>query len=89
MEIGLFFQLPAWPDQRPGDRYEDTLRQIWLFRRMFSMMVSSDGTNAWEATEELLQQLKKSRSNGEYLHMLESQHKVAQMSRQPATAGRR
>ena len=30
MEIGLFFQLPAWPDQRPGDRYEDTLRQIEL-----------------------------------------------------------
>lgn len=30
MEIGLFFQLPAWPEQRPGDRYEDTLRQIEL-----------------------------------------------------------
>ena len=30
MEIGLFFQLPAWPDQRPADRYEDTLRQIEL-----------------------------------------------------------
>ena len=30
MEIGLFYQLPAWPEQRPGDRYEDTLRQIEL-----------------------------------------------------------
>ncbi len=86
---------PAMDIHRSGTRREelllaeDTLRQIWLFRRMFGMMVSSDGTNAWEATEELLQRLKKSRSNGEYLHMLESQHKVAQMSRQPATAGRR
>ena len=34
MEIGLFFQLPAWPEQRPGDRYEDTLRQIELGDRL-------------------------------------------------------
>ena len=30
MEIGLFFQLPVWPEQRADDRYEETLRQIEL-----------------------------------------------------------
>lgn len=30
METGLFFQLPAWPEQQPATRYEETLRQIEL-----------------------------------------------------------
>ncbi|PZC50308.1 MAG: Flavin-dependent oxidoreductase, luciferase family [Chloroflexi bacterium] len=34
MEIGLFFQLPVWPEQRADDRYEETLRQIELADRL-------------------------------------------------------
>ena len=30
MEVSLFYQLPAWPEQQPAQRYEDTLRQVAL-----------------------------------------------------------
>ena len=30
MDVALFYQLPAWPEQRPDQRYEDTIRQVAL-----------------------------------------------------------
>ena len=86
---------PAMDIHRSGTRREellldeDTLRRVWLFRRFISTRISSDNATPWEVTEEVLQRLRKSRSNAEYLQLLEDQYKVAQMSRQPATAGRR
>ena len=86
---------PAMDIHRSGTRREelllseDTLRQVWLFRRFISTRISSDNATPWEVTEEVLQRLRKSRNNAEYLQLLEDQYKVAQMSRQPATAGRR
>ena len=86
---------PAMDINRSGTRREelllseDTLRQVWLLRRIFSTRISSDNATPWEANEDVLQRIRKSRSNAEYLQLLESQYKVAQMSRQPATAGRR
>ena len=86
---------PAMDIHRSGTRREEllldegTLRQVWLFRRMFSMRLSSDNAVPWEVNEEVLQLLRKSRSNAEYLELLERQSKMAQMGRQPATAGRR
>ena len=86
---------PAMDINRSGTRREelllseDTLRQVWLFRRFISTRISSDNATPWEVNEEVLQRLRKSRGNAEYLQLLEDQYKVAQMSRQPATAGRR
>ncbi len=86
---------PAMDIHRSGTRREellldeDTLRRVWLFRRFISTRISSDNATPWEVNEEVLQRLRKSRSNAEYLQLLEDQYKVAQMSRQPATAGRR
>lgn len=28
MDVSLFYQIPAWPEQDPQQRYEDTLRQV-------------------------------------------------------------
>ena len=86
---------PAMDINRSGTRREelllseDTLRQVWLFRRFISTRLSSDNVTPWEVNEEVLQRLRKSRGNAEYLQLLEDQYKVAQMGRQPVTAGRR
>jgi len=66
---------PAMDIQRSGTRREellldeDTLRQVWLLRRMVSM-ISSDSVNFAEATERVLDRLKKTKSNADFLATL-------------------
>ena len=66
---------PAMDIQRSGTRREellldeDTLRQVWLLRRMVSM-ISSDSINFAEATERVLDRLKKTKSNADFLATL-------------------
>jgi transcription termination factor Rho len=63
---------PALDIPRSGTRREellldeDTLRQVWLLRRMVSM-VSSDTLHASEATEKVLERLRKTKNNKEFL----------------------
>ena len=45
---------------------EDSLKQVWLLRRMVSM-ISSDTIQAPEHTEKLLDRLKKTKTNPEFL----------------------
>ncbi len=44
----------------------DTMRQVWLLRRMVSML-NDEGQNLGEATERVLQRMAKSRTNAEFL----------------------
>jgi len=66
---------PAIDIQRSGTRREellldeDTLKQIRLLRRMVSL-IGSDSVNFAEATERVLDRLKKSKSNAEFLAAL-------------------
>ena len=66
---------PAIDIQRSGTRREellmdeDTLKQVWLLRRMVSM-ISSDSANYAEATERVLDRLRKSKTNAEFLAAL-------------------
>ena len=63
---------PAMDIQRSGTRREellmdeDTLKQVWLLRRMVAM-VASDSTNTVEATERIVDRLRKSKTNAEFL----------------------
>ncbi len=63
---------PAIDIQKSGTRREellldeDTLKQVWLLRRMASMISSNSVTSA-EATERVLDRLKKSKTNAEFL----------------------
>ncbi len=63
---------PAIDIPRSGTRREellldeDTLKQVWLLRRM-ATMISSDSANFAEATERVLTRLKKSKTNAEFL----------------------
>ncbi len=63
---------PAIDIQRSSTRREELLldekdlKQIWLLRRMASM-IASDSVNFTEATERVLDRLRKSRSNAEFL----------------------
>jgi transcription termination factor Rho len=66
---------PAVDIQRSGTRREEllidenTLKQIWLLRRMWSM-VASDSVNFIEATERVLDRLRKTKTNAEFLASL-------------------
>jgi transcription termination factor Rho len=66
---------PAMDIQRSGTRREEllmdenTVKQVWLLRRMVSM-ISSDSVNFAEATERVLDRLKKTKSNTEFLATL-------------------
>lgn len=66
---------PAINIERSGTRREellldeDTLKQVWLLRRMVSM-ISSDSPNFAEATERVLDRLRKSKTNVEFLATL-------------------
>ncbi|MFC2052202.1 transcription termination factor Rho [Chloroflexota bacterium] len=66
---------PAINIERSGTRREellldeDTLKQVWLLRRMVSM-ISSDSVNFAEATERVLDRLRKSKTNAEFLATL-------------------
>jgi transcription termination factor Rho len=66
---------PAMDIERSGTRREellldsDTLRKAWLLRRMVSM-ISSDSANYAEAMERLLDRMRKTRTNTEFLSTL-------------------
>jgi len=42
------------------------LQKVWLLRRMVAM-ISNDSNNLIEATEKVMERLKKSKSNAEFL----------------------
>ncbi len=66
---------PAIDIQRSGTRREEllldepTLKQVWLLRRMISM-ISGDSMNSTEATEKVLERMGKTPSNAEFLATL-------------------
>ena len=66
---------PAIAIDRSGTRREElildeaTLKKVWLLRRMVGM-ITSDGTNASEATGKVLESLGKTKSNKEFLATL-------------------
>jgi transcription termination factor Rho len=63
---------PAMDIQRSGTRREEllldenTLKQVWLLRRMVSM-IASDSVTFTEATERVLDRLAKTKTNAEFL----------------------
>jgi len=63
---------PSIDIQRSGTRREellldeDTLKQVWLLRRMVAM-IASDSTNLVEATERIVDRMRKSKTNAEFL----------------------
>ena len=63
---------PAMDIQRSGTRREEllldgnTLKQVWLLRRMVSM-IASDSVNFAETTERVLDRMAKTRNNAEFL----------------------
>jgi transcription termination factor Rho len=67
---------PAIDIEPSGTRHEElllneqTLKQVWLLRRM-AAMISSDSANFVEATERILERLKKSKTNAEFLANLQ------------------
>ena len=68
---------PAIDIQRSGTRREEllldenTIKQIWLLRRMVTM-IASDSTNFAEAIERVLDRMAKTRSNAEFLEKLKA-----------------
>ncbi len=69
---------PAIDIQRSGTRREElllgeeTLRQVWLVRRM-AAMIGSNSPNPTESTERLLERLSKTRNNAEFLATLKQE----------------
>ena len=63
---------PAMDIQRSGTRREellldeDTIKQVWVMRRMLSL-IASDSVNTTEATERIIDRLRKTKSNAEFL----------------------
>jgi transcription termination factor Rho len=63
---------PSMDIQRSGTRREEllldenTLKQVWLLRRMVSM-IGADSVNFTEATERVLERLRKAKTNAEFL----------------------
>ena len=63
---------PAMDIQRSGTRREellldeDTLKQVWLLRRMVAM-IASDSVNLVETTERVLERMRKTKTNTEFL----------------------
>jgi len=66
---------PAMDIQRSSTRREEllldenTVKQVWLLRRMLSM-IASDSVNSIEAIERILERLRKTKSNAEFLATL-------------------
>jgi transcription termination factor Rho len=66
---------PAMDIQRSGTRREEmlldeeTLKQVWLLRRMVGI-IASDPNNFVEATERVLERLRKTKNNAEFLDSL-------------------
>jgi len=63
---------PAMDIQRSGTRREEmllgeeALKQVWLLRRMVAM-IASDSNNFVETTEKILERLRRSKNNAEFL----------------------
>jgi transcription termination factor Rho len=63
---------PAMDIQRSGTRREElllgeeTVKQVWLLRRMVSM-IANDTTNFTETTERVIDRLRKTKTNAEFL----------------------
>ncbi len=63
---------PAMDIQRSGTRREElllgeeTLKQVWLLRRMVAM-IASDSNNFVEASEKVLERMRKTKNNAEFL----------------------
>ena len=66
---------PAMDIQRSSTRREEllldenTVKQVWLLRRMLSM-IASDSMNSTEAIERVLERLRKTKTNAEFLASL-------------------
>jgi transcription termination factor Rho len=66
---------PAMDIERSGTRREElllgeeTVKQVWLLRRMVSM-IASDATNFTETTERVLDRMRRTKSNAEFLATL-------------------
>ncbi len=66
---------PAMDIPRSGTRREEllldeeTIKQVWLLRRMVSM-IASDATNFTETTERVLDRMRKTKTNAEFLSNL-------------------
>lgn len=66
---------PAMDIQRSGTRREelllgeDIIKQVWLLRRMVSM-IASDSTNFTETTERVIDHLRKTKTNADFLTSL-------------------
>ncbi len=66
---------PAIDIQRSGTRREElllselALRQVWLLRRM-SSMIASDSTHSAEATERVIERMSRTKNNDEFLATL-------------------
>ena len=66
---------PAMDIQRSGTRREEllldenTIKQVWLLRRMVSM-IAADSVNFTETTERILDRLRKTKTNAEFLASL-------------------
>jgi transcription termination factor Rho len=66
---------PAMDIQRSGTRREelllgeDTIKQVWLLRRMVSM-IASDAVNFTETTERVLDRMRRTKTNAEFLATL-------------------
>ena len=64
---------PAIDIQRSSTRHEelildeDTLKQVWLLRRMINMASTTGGMNNEDATERILDLIRKSKKNSEFL----------------------
>ena len=49
---------------------EETLKQVWLLRRMISMIDSDSSNSSGEAMEKVLERMRKTKSNDEFLGAL-------------------
>ena len=72
---------PAIDIQRSGTRREelllgeDSLRQVWLMRRMLSMLSSGGNLDSGDATERVLEYMKKAKNNTDFLLTLKDMGK--------------
>ncbi|MBH51752.1 MAG: transcription termination factor Rho [Chloroflexi bacterium] len=72
---------PSIDIQRSGTRREelllgeDTLRQVWLMRRMLSMLSSGGNLDSGDATERVLEYMKKAKNNTDFLLTLKDMGK--------------
>ena len=63
---------PAIDIERSGTRHEElllddaTLRQVWLLRRMVSI-IAQDSNNPTEAAERIIERMQKTQTNAEFL----------------------